>query len=34
MKNLNQYITEKLKITKDNIGYEQDYSPITKKGIA
>lgn len=31
MKNLNQYITEKLKITKDNIGYEQDYSPITKK---
>ena len=31
MKKLKQYITEKLKITKDNIGYEQDYSPITKK---
>ena len=31
MKTLTTYITEKLKITKDNIGYEHKYFPETKR---
>lgn len=31
MKNLKQYISEKLKITKDNIGYDYKYFPKTRE---